>query len=169
MNTHYSVDQVISLHKRQRFKEAFPLFHQLALKGDSLACYYAGLYLYEGGYGVEKNEIEALQLFYKSAISNNVLGWYMYANACLYGNYYSRKEGLKYLKKSADENHPDALYMLSQIFLNGEHGYEIDNDKYEGYLTKAANHGSEKAQKELATLRKDKMSRDIKFLRGHLI
>ncbi|CAG8462817.1 17218_t:CDS:2, partial [Acaulospora morrowiae] len=150
------IDQVISLHEQQQFKEAFPLFLHLAQKGDSQASYYAGLYLYEASYGIERDEIEALQLFQKSAVGGDVRGRYMYANACLYGSYYSRREGLRYLKKSADKNYADSLYMLSQIYLNGEHGCEIDNDKYEEYLTKASNNGSEKAQRELAILKKDK-------------
>ncbi|CAG8468015.1 34544_t:CDS:10 [Gigaspora margarita] len=65
------------------------------------------------------------------------IGQYMYAYVCLKGSYYSREEGLKYLKKAADNNDPDALCMVSQLFLNGEHGYPINDDKYVCYLKKA--------------------------------
>ncbi|CAG8450646.1 11708_t:CDS:2 [Acaulospora morrowiae] len=142
--------EAVSLHEQQRFEEAFPLFLHIAQEGNPLASYYAGLYLYEGNYGIERDEIQALQFLQKSAVGGNVRGRYMYANACLYGTYHSRKEGLKYLIKSANKNDPDALYMLSQIYKNGEHGYEIEYDKYEEYLKKAADNGSTKAQREIA-------------------
>ncbi|CAG8450679.1 11710_t:CDS:1 [Acaulospora morrowiae] len=151
-----SIEQVVLLHEQQRFEEAFPLFLHIAQEGNPLASYYAGFYLYEGNYGVERDEIKALQLLQKSAVGGNVRGQYMYANACLYGTYYSRKEGLKYLKNSADKNCPDALYMLSQIYKNGEHGYEINDNKYKEYLSNAANNESEIAQRELEILKMNK-------------
>ncbi|CAG8576283.1 304_t:CDS:2 [Acaulospora colombiana] len=144
------LDQVILLHDRKRYPEAFPHFQQLAQQGDPVAAYYAGLYLYDGKYGIEKDEIKALQLFQKSADGNEPRGRYMYAKACLNGSYYSPEEGIKNLRKAALGNkNPDALYMVSQLFRNGEHGYEINMDKYKEYLEKAAAGGLKKAQDEL--------------------
>ncbi|CAG8763158.1 9923_t:CDS:1, partial [Dentiscutata heterogama] len=75
---------------------------------------------------------------------------YLYARACLEGSYYSPEEGKEYLKMAALKNgDPDALYMVSQLFLNGEHGYKINENKYMEYLKKAAEKGSKEAKKEL--------------------
>ncbi|CAG8688956.1 4824_t:CDS:1, partial [Acaulospora colombiana] len=61
------IEEAISLHNKERYKEAFPHLQQLAQNGNPKAAYYAGLYLYKG-YGVDKDEIKALQLLEKSAV-----------------------------------------------------------------------------------------------------
>ncbi|CAG8571388.1 854_t:CDS:2, partial [Gigaspora rosea] len=124
--------------------------NQLAQNDDPLALYYMGLYLYEGTYGIKKDVIRALQLFLRSAKHGKVQSKYMYASACLTGPYYSFDEGIDYLKMAMKDNYPDALYMVSQIHKNGEHGYPIDNIKYQNYLKKAAENGSTMARKDLA-------------------
>ncbi|CAG8454787.1 16304_t:CDS:2 [Acaulospora colombiana] len=119
------INEVISLHDEGRYEEAFPQFLQHA-------------------------ENRALHFLKKSADSNNVIGQYMFAYACLKGSYYDKNVGLKYLKKAALQGKfPDALYMVSQIFLNGEYGYPVDSNKYMEYLSKAATAGSKEAQHEL--------------------
>ncbi|CAG8720193.1 2962_t:CDS:1 [Acaulospora colombiana] len=148
------INEAISLHEKKQYKKAFRYFRELAYGNDHksfpLASYYAGLYFFEGTYGIEKDEFQALYLLKKSAICGVAQAQYKYAYACLKGRYYSQEEGLKYLKKSAlGARVPEALYMISQLFLNGEHGYPIDNKKYIEYLIKAADRGSKEAQQEL--------------------
>ncbi|CAG8557211.1 15742_t:CDS:2 [Acaulospora colombiana] len=153
------IDEVILLDKEKRYREAFPQFLQLAEDGNPLASYYAGLYLYNGTGDIEKDEVQALRLFMKSANAGEVRGQYMYAYACLKGSYYSKDEGLKYLKKAAlKKNDPDALYMVSQLFLNGEHGHPINDNKYMEYLRNAAEHGSAEARSELSKMPIKRMS-----------
>ncbi|CAG8507279.1 10719_t:CDS:1, partial [Acaulospora colombiana] len=143
-----NIDEAISLHNDNRYKEAFPHFLRLANRGDFKAAYYAGLYFYVG-YGIDKDEIKALLYLEKSAQCDYARGQYLYAHACLKGTYYSKDEGIKYLKKAALENDPDALYMFSQLYLLGEHGYPENNEKYNYYLKMAAENGSKEAQQEL--------------------
>ncbi|CAG8508107.1 832_t:CDS:10 [Cetraspora pellucida] len=60
---------------------------------------------------------------------------------------------LQSFQRSADKgNDPDALYMISQFFLNEEHGYEYNNDKYKQFLKIAADKGSNDAQRKLTEL-----------------
>ncbi|CAG8609472.1 15543_t:CDS:2, partial [Acaulospora colombiana] len=149
-NNSLGIKEAISLYENDECKKAFPHFLKLARDGDPEASYYAGLCLFYEKGGIKKDEIQALQLFQKSAENNHVGGQYMYAYACLRGTYFSKEEGLKYLKKSAlIHKHPDALYMVSQLFLNGDLGYPVDDKKYKEYLEKAAQAGSTKAIEEL--------------------
>ncbi|CAG8835415.1 16641_t:CDS:2, partial [Racocetra persica] len=148
------VERIITeLHNKGKYDEAFVQFEQLAQNDDPLALYYTGLYLYEGTYGsIKRDVIRALQFFLRSAKHGKSQSKYKYAYACLTGPYYSFEEGINYLKMAMKDNDPDALYMASQIYLNGEHGYSIDNAKYQKYLKDAAKNGSTIAQKDLAIL-----------------
>ncbi|CAG8524781.1 7060_t:CDS:2, partial [Acaulospora colombiana] len=153
------IKEIISLHEKEQYEKAFGHFLKLADRNDPLASYYAGLYLFKGTYGVEEDEIQALQLLKKSAKGGCVQGQYLYSYACLKGTYYSKdeehgidvneKKYMEYLTKAAALESPDALYAVSQLYLKGESGYPVDNDKYNEYLTKAADKGSNKALKEL--------------------
>ncbi|CAG8734819.1 10045_t:CDS:1, partial [Acaulospora colombiana] len=149
-----NMNVAISLHNSGHYREAFPHFQMLAQK-DSKAAYYAGLYLYKGTYGIEKNEITALLYLGKSAESGYTRGQYLYAHACLKGIYYEKDEGIKYLKKAVYNDDPDALYMYSQLYLNGEHDFPVDNSEYMCYLRAAAEKGSKDAIKELESKEKE--------------
>ncbi|CAG8544393.1 1139_t:CDS:1, partial [Acaulospora colombiana] len=144
-----NIDEAISLHNKEQYDKALPHFRRLAHRGDPRAAYYAGLYYCGGFDGIAKDEIKALLYLGKSAEGGYTRGQYLYAHACLNGIYYSRNEGIKYLRKAVDSKDPDALYMFSQLHLNGEHDFPVDNEKYLDYLKAAADKGSKEAKKEL--------------------
>ncbi|CAG8647336.1 3980_t:CDS:2, partial [Acaulospora colombiana] len=116
-----NIYEAISLHNRGQYKEALPHFKSLAQNGNPEAAYYAGLYFYEGTYGIGKDEIRALLFLGRSAEGDYARGQYLYAHACLKGTYHSEEE---------------------------ESDFPVSNDDYMYYLQKAAENGSKEAQKD---------------------
>jgi len=68
--------KAIELFENDKFKEALPLFKELAKKGNSEAMYYLGMMFYEG-WGVEKNLDEAVKWWKMANRRGNLDAKYM--------------------------------------------------------------------------------------------
>ena len=68
--------KAIELFESDKFKEALPLFKELAKEGNSEAMYYLGMMYYEG-WGVEKNLDEAVKWWKMANRRGNLDAKYM--------------------------------------------------------------------------------------------
>lgn len=127
----------------QNFEKAFTLFQAAVVKGDIYSSYFLG-YMYMNGQGVEKDINNAITLFESATTFGHIqaqsyLGRYYFENGYkeqgiellllaatgndrnaqyflsqIYANI-DEKQALQYLKKAADNLHPDAQYELARI------------------------------------------------------
>ncbi|UDQ97271.1 tetratricopeptide repeat protein [Lentisphaerota bacterium WC36G] len=121
------------------FTKALKLYEQSANNGNGQAKCLLGIYYYQG-INIKKDYQKALKYFQDCGDNDVALYYlsYMYFN----GNAVKvdHKKGLELLKKSANFDYVEALYLLGTIYYNGEVGVKIDNKKAFEYFQKAAKH-----------------------------
>ncbi|ORY34809.1 hypothetical protein BCR39DRAFT_514922 [Naematelia encephala] len=112
---------------RQDFDRAFPLFILAAKHGHPDACYRAGTCC-EHGWGTRRESAKAIQYYKKASVGLHPGAMYRLGVAELNGNLgltRRPKEGVKWLKRSAEhatEEYPHALHELALLHERG-----IDN------------------------------------------
>lgn len=112
---------------KQDFDRAYPLFVLAAKHGHPDAAYRAGT-CYEKGWGCRRDSGKALQFYRKAASMSHPGAMYRLATAELNGELglkRSAKEGVKWLKRSADAATPEFPHALHELALLHERG--IDN------------------------------------------
>lgn len=112
---------------KQDFDRAYPLFVLAAKHGHPDAAYRAGT-CYEKGWGCRRDSGKALQFYRKAAAQSHPGAMYRLATAELNGELglkRSAKEGVKWLKRSADAATPEFPHALHELALLHERG--IDN------------------------------------------
>jgi len=82
---------------------------------------------------------------------------YLLANALLSGNGVSRdsKQGVEWLRKAANQDHPAAQLALSHLYLTGEQNIPKDPKQELDWLRKSADHGWAPAEYTLGLLYRD--------------
>lgn len=112
---------------KQDFDKAYPLFVLAAKHGHPDAAYRAGT-CYEKGWGCRKDVAKALQFYRKAASQSHPGAMYRLATAELNGDLglkKSAREGVKWLKRSAESATPEFPHALHELALLHERG--IDN------------------------------------------
>jgi TPR repeat protein len=112
---------------KQDFDHAYPLFVLAAKHGHADAAYRAGT-CYEKGWGCRKDAGKALQFYRKAAAQSHPGAMYRLATAELNGELglkKSAREGVKWLKRSAEASTPEFPHALHELALLHERG--IDN------------------------------------------
>lgn len=116
-----------TLKGKQDFDRAYLLFVLAAKHGHPDAAYRAGT-CYEKGWGCRKDSGKALQFYRKAAAQSHPGAMYRLATAELNGELglkRSAKEGVKWLKRSAEHATPEFPHALHELALLHERG--IDN------------------------------------------
>ncbi|EPQ25917.1 uncharacterized protein PFL1_06591 [Pseudozyma flocculosa PF-1] len=112
---------------KQDFGQAYTYFVLAAKHGHPDAAYRAGT-CYEKGWGCRKDNAKALQFYRKASSQNHPGAMYRLATAELNGELglkKSAKEGVKWLKRSAEAATPEFPHALHELALLHERG--IDN------------------------------------------
>ena len=112
---------------KQDFDRAYPLFVLAAKHGHPDAAYRAGT-CYEKGWGCRKDAGKALQFYRKAASQSHPGAMYRLATAELNGEMTLKKsarEGVKWLKRSAEAATPEFPHALHELALLHERG--VDN------------------------------------------
>lgn len=112
---------------KQDFDRAYPLFVLAAKHGHPDAAYRAGT-CYEKGWGCRRDSGKALQFYRKASSQSHPGAMYRLATAELNGELglkKSPKEGVKWLKRSAENATPEFPHALHELALLHERG--IDN------------------------------------------
>ncbi|EIW71596.1 hypothetical protein TREMEDRAFT_27310 [Tremella mesenterica DSM 1558] len=132
---------------RQDFDRAFPLFVLAAKHGHPDACYRAGTCC-EHGWGTRRESAKAVQFYKKAAVALHPGAMYRLGTAELNGTLgltRRPKEGVKWLKRSAEhatEEYPHALHELALLHERGiENVVFVDNDYAAELLAQAAELG----------------------------
>lgn len=132
---------------RQDFDRAFPLFVLAAKHGHPDACYRAGTCC-EHGWGCRRESAKAVQFYKKAAVALHPGAMYRLGTAELNGSLSltkQPKEGVKWLKRSAEhatEEFPHALHELALLHERGiENVVFVDFDYAAELLAQAAELG----------------------------
>jgi len=131
--------------RKNMHKEAFEKVSNEAAKGNLFGVAHLG-FLYLRGCGVKKNPQKAVELFEKSAASNNALGLHWFGRCLVYGvtdlpNFKTDSaKGIELLKKAADQNFSWSIGLLAEIYEEGKYIQKDVARAYELY-TKAAKLG----------------------------
>ena len=128
--------------KKSDFKNAKEWFEKGAIQGEPNAQNGLG-YLYQFGYGVEKDRKKANALFLKSAKQGNPDSQYWLGeNLFLDGQ---QKEGFKWSRKAAENGSRDAQYNIAIMYKKGQ---GVEEDQVQSYLwfSIAARNGHNNAQ-----------------------
>ncbi|CEH12633.1 Extracellular protein SEL-1 and related proteins [Ceraceosorus bombacis] len=111
---------------KQDFDHAYPLFVLAAKHGHADAAYRAGT-CYEKGWGCRKDASKAVQFYRKAASQSHPGAMYRLATAQLNGELglkKSAREGVKWLKRSAESATPEFPHALHELALLHERGIE---------------------------------------------
>ncbi|CAG8677249.1 17695_t:CDS:2, partial [Gigaspora margarita] len=122
-----SLEDGIKAHNKKNIDLAWECFSIHADLGDFIAKYWKGLYLKEGYYKNEKNLTEAIKLFKEAADENVPEAQLHYA---LEMKDIDEHEFIKYLKKSAANSNPVALFYYGVFSLDGK--YNVNQDEKTG-------------------------------------
>ncbi|KAK4688734.1 uncharacterized protein P7C73_g1382, partial [Tremellales sp. Uapishka_1] len=132
---------------RQDFDRAFPLFVLAAKHGHPDACYRAGTCC-EHGWGCRRENAKAVQFYKKAAVALHPGAMYRLGTAELNGSLsLSRrpKEGVKWLKRSAEHATAEYPHALHELALLHERGIEnvlfVDDDYAAELLAQASELG----------------------------
>ncbi|KAL7424990.1 Chitin synthase 4 [Cryptotrichosporon argae] len=132
---------------RQDFEKAFPLFAMAAKHGHPDACYRAGTCC-EHGWGTRRESAKAVQFYKKAAVGLHPGAMYRLGTAELNGNLSlarKPKEGVKWLKRSAEHATDEFPHALHELALLHERGIEnvvfIDFEYAAELLARAAELG----------------------------
>ena len=114
--------QALEEHKKNNKIAARKLFKAAADYWHSGAMYYLGMYYEQGLGGLRKNSNDAIYWYKKAADSGNVDAQFRLSE--IYwegiGTAVDKDQGIIYLRKAANQLHPDALYTLA-------HHYHVDD------------------------------------------
>ncbi|RIB27332.1 hypothetical protein C2G38_2240208 [Gigaspora rosea] len=122
-----SLEDGIKAHNKKNVDLACECFSIHADLGDFTGKYWKGLYLKEGYYKNEKNLTEAIKLFKEAADENVPEAQLHYA---LEMKDIDEHEFIKYLKKSAANSNPSALFYYGVFSLDGK--YNVKQDEKTG-------------------------------------
>lgn len=128
LNKAYEINDLYQIHMiaksyfdgfgvKQDFEKAFGIYSYLYSQGDSRSAYYLG-YMYEWGYGVEKN-IEKAVMYYLSGEDD--LCYYQMGKMYLLGKYFQQDDeaALDYFSKSHDKD----AYLYKGLLLEKNYDY----------------------------------------------
>ena len=138
----------------QDYEVARILFEGASRRGHHKADVFLG-YCYRNGYGVEKNEQMAFNLFLKSAEAGESLGQ-CWVGRSYFNGWGTGKDAVKafsWFMKAAEQGDPDGEYYVGGCYKTGQ-GVGQDMAKAVEWLAKAADHNSAEAQYVLGDLYK---------------
>ncbi|WP_163556316.1 tetratricopeptide repeat protein [Helicobacter suis] len=136
----------LKAYQNKNYQKALKRFKKAADAGSAKAYYFLGL-MYENGWGVAKDDQQALE-YYKEAVKGheNVEAYsrlgFMYANGK--GVTKDYKKALEYLKKAASMGDAEAYAGLGEMYKRGE-GVRKNLQKARAYYKKACRLGDKKA------------------------
>jgi TPR repeat protein len=139
-------------YKRGDYKLALRLWLPLAEQGEADAQYKVGT-MYDHGFGVLRNCVEAMKWYRKAADQSYADAQYklgqMYAVGR--GAPQDSAEAMKWYRKAADQGHTDAQYNLGIMY---ERGWGVPHDYAEAvkWYRKAADQGDGEAQNNLGVM-----------------
>lgn len=116
-----------TLKGKQDFDKAYPLFVLAAKHGHPDAAYRAGM-CYEKGWGCRRDAAKAIQFYRKAGAQSHPGAMYRLGTAELNGDLglkKSAREGVKWLKRSAEAATPEFPHALHELALLHERG--VDN------------------------------------------
>ena len=133
----------------KNYKKSVEYYRKAAEKGHATAQNDLG-FMYQNGFGVPANDIEAVLWYRKAAeqelpLSQNNLGW-MFENGRGVAQDY--EEAIKWYTKAAEQNFAGSQYNLGRMYENGM-GVNEDISAAKYYYTKAAENGSTIAKNRL--------------------
>jgi uncharacterized protein len=134
------------LFRAGRLEEAFQEYLELAEGGSVLAQTLLG-WLYYKGLGVTQDCGKAKMWLERAAASGAAVALFYLGG--FYRGQRKYRAAIDYLERAAEQDYPPALYHLSIMYDEGE-GVAVDRDMAQQYLTKAAQLGNLRAQKEVA-------------------
>lgn len=125
---------------KQNPEKAYYWFNKLAEKDDLQGQLYV-IAARQYGYGVRKEPSRAQKYYIDAAKKGNAIAQYVLGKEFLKSRHSrSRKLGLIWLKKSAEQEYPRAQYFLGNIYLNGKHAGR-DKARAIDFWAKAAENG----------------------------
>ena len=144
----------IALFEAEHWNEGYRLCTKADLNDKSIQFYLAKIY--NMGYGVPKNESEAVRWYRKSAMqgyakAQNNLG-VMYANG--QGVAKDESEAVKWYRKAAEQGCAHAQHNLAVMYANGQ-GVAKDEREAVKWYRKAAEQGNARAQYNLGVMYAD--------------
>ncbi|GBB91077.1 hypothetical protein RclHR1_01820006 [Rhizophagus clarus] len=121
------------------YKLPWKIFAAHADRGNKIATYWKGYYLWEGYY-VNKDRVEAVKLFKLAADSGVAEAQLRYAFAFINNPDlpYDKDIFLEYLTKSGENGNIVALYNLGEVYYNGKRKIPQNKEKGAEYLKIAA-------------------------------
>lgn len=139
--------------------QTFDQLYQKASAGDAQAQYELGV-CYNNGNGVEKNYLEAMNWFIKAAKNNQLDAAVVYGSNLLKGQpslHVAKNvaEGVKYLRKAADQKNQDAIMILVGDYINALYNNKnLGTKKYISYndFVKYLKLGAELGNEDLQTI-----------------
>jgi TPR repeat protein len=138
--------------KNNNFRSAFIRYQNAADQGYFLAEYNLGV-LYEKGWGVGKDEGQAVAWYRRAAEQGFVLAQFNLGNMLRNGQGVRRDyvEALQWLHKAADQGNADALVTLGVMYAGGQ-GVPQDYLEAVKLFRRAAEHGNPHAQTSLGSM-----------------
>jgi TPR repeat protein len=145
-----TLQQGIDFARKHEFTKALDLWRPLAEQGNPKAQTYVGEIYSEGGFGVPKDEAQALAWYRKAADqglaeAQNHLG-NMYSNGRAVAK--DETQAVAWYRKAADQGDADAQYNLGYMYANGR-GVAKDETQAIAWYRKAADQGDADAQYNL--------------------
>lgn len=109
--------------------------------------------IYDNGYGVATNDIEAVRLYRKAAEAGYAEGEYKLGEMYFRGEGVEKDyaEGARWILKAAEKGVAEAQYRIAIAYLNGK-GVEKDKKKSMEWLHKAATNNYDRAQFDLGLM-----------------
>ncbi|CAG8494190.1 7731_t:CDS:2 [Dentiscutata heterogama] len=157
------IEKGIECHQKREYDKAWKCFEENSALGDLLAKYWQAYYLLNG-YGVKENKERAKQLFKEAADNDHTNAQLQYALLLLQDIVKEKSDSKKgimsdeiihYLRLSADNKNTDAMFYLGEIYYNGNHETQKNEELGLKYLNLAANNGNDKAIKLLVNMKKN--------------
>lgn len=134
------------------YELALKLWSELAISGDSEACYWVAS-IYYLGLGTQKDNEKALRWFTRAAEGGEADAQYNLGVMYRLGEGVTKdpEQAAKWYKLAATQQHCDAEYNLGNLYMTGE-GVSFDIQKCVEYTSRAAEHGSIDGAYKLAHL-----------------
>lgn len=141
-----------SAYQRGDYAGALQLLYPIANKGDAEALFCLGL-MYDNGHGVEKNVVEAANLFSKAAHQGHIASQYNLGRRYHLGMGVEKnhQEALIWYLKAAEQEHVFAQNNLGILYLQGS-GVPQDYNEAFKWIFKSAHNGAGIAQSRLASM-----------------
>jgi len=141
----FDLDYIVAQAKATQ--KAAELWRIVAERGHAEAQYWLGKCYYDGGYGVQENDGEALKWWHKAAEQGHVEAQYELGNAYYNGVVANenKDEAFKWYRKSAEHGYAEAQYWLGMCYAQGDGVTENRTEAVKWYR-KAAEQGHADAQ-----------------------